>query len=660
MRESQFTQADQLLNDFDDRGLPFSAALARQAAEISQSVINNTRLADLVRQAETEARTSDDCVWLGQLLTRLHRDAQAEKALRTAIDREPANEDAWVALARCTRLDGRTLHVDALVAEAGQRVPPARRALTAARCYEAAELADKAQRQYELACQSTAPDSAALAETTAFYLRSGQTARATSMLRRLLKTPDLDSGRSAWARRKLARNLAISGDYDGCSQALELIETNLSLPVVSDEDRRGKAQILAKRGGGRARRQALDILTRLERQGASSSEDRSLLAELDCAEGDWPRAKREMQHLMTGQAPASLLAGYLECLLAGGDMDEAAGVLQRLEQLEPDADRTLRLKVRLLLTAGKAAAAVQAMDHWVQDANEPALHFERLGVVAEVCDEAANRPNQTAELRILLSSKAEAALRRWMAAEPVVGLRLAPLLCRLGQTDEAIEVFEQACGSAAPSAISAAIDRLVHSAQLTVPQLSRIRAALDQVERSSGAPPVWISQAHLASLAGDYRQAEALYRRTLNAEPRHLQALENLSLVRALAGGQQDEALELVNQAVQVAGPSAELLELRGTIELAAGRLRSAQDDLENALADLPSGSVYFHLAQLWTAKRDIKRAKAAMDKAHQLGLKLSAVHPLEQGTYQRLSEELAEWSSRAQPQQPELQSKSK
>ncbi len=203
MRESRFTQADQLLNDFDDRGLPFTAALARQAAEMSQSVINNLRLADLVRQAETEARTSDDCVWLGQLLTRLHRDAQAEKALRRAIDREPANEDAWVALARCTRLDGRTLPVDALVAEAGQRVPPARRALTAARCYEAAELTDKAQRQYELACQSTTPDPAALAETTAFYLRSGQTARATPMLRRLLKIPDLDSGRSAWARRKL-------------------------------------------------------------------------------------------------------------------------------------------------------------------------------------------------------------------------------------------------------------------------------------------------------------------------------------------------------------------------------------------------------------------------------------------------------------------------
>ncbi len=439
-----------------------------------------------------------------------------------------------------------------------------------------------------------------------------------------------------------------------------MIETNLSLPVVSDEDRREKAQILAKRGGGRARRQALEILTRLERQGASSSEDRSLLAELYRAEGDWPRAKREMQHLIVGQAPASLLAGYLECLLAGGDRDEATDTLQRLEQLEPEADRTLRLKVRLLLTAGKAAAAVQAMDHWVQDANEPALHFQRLGVVAEICDEAANRPGQAADIRVLLSSKAEAALRHWTATEPVAGLRLAPLLCRLGQTDAAIDVFEQACGSAAPSAISAAIDRLVHSTQLTVPQLSRIRAALDQVERNSGAPPVWISQALLASLAGDYRQAEALYRRTLNAEPRHLQALENLALVRALADGQQDEALNLVNQAVQAAGPSAELLELRGTIELAAGRLQPAQEDLENALADLPSGSVHFHLAQLWTAKRDIKRAKAAMDEARQLGLNLSAIHPLEQGTYQRLSEELTEWSSRAQPRQSEFKGKSK
>ena len=233
-------------------------------------------------------------------------------------------------------------------------------------------------------------------------------------------------------------------------------------------------------------------------------------------------------------------------------------MLQRLEQLEPDAIARSTSRCVLLLTAGKAAAAVQAMDHWVQDANEPALHLEHLGVVAEVCDEAANRPNQTAELRILLSSKAEAALRRWMAAEPVVGLRLAPLLCRLGQTDEAIEVFEQACGSAAPWFQPSIGWSII--AQLTVPQLSRIRAALDQVERSSGTPPVWISQAHLASLAGDYRQAEAVSR-PLNAEPRHLQALENLSLVRALAGGQQDEALELVNQAVQVAGPSAELLE---------------------------------------------------------------------------------------------------
>ena len=132
--QSQFTQADQLLNDFDDRGLPFSAALARQAAEISQSVINNTRLADLVRQAETEARTSDDCVWLGQLLTRLHRDAQAEKALHSYRPR--ASQRGRLGRVRPIHAAGRTHFACRRTRRRGRAAQlPSRRALTAARCY---------------------------------------------------------------------------------------------------------------------------------------------------------------------------------------------------------------------------------------------------------------------------------------------------------------------------------------------------------------------------------------------------------------------------------------------------------------------------------------------------------------------------------------------
>ena len=83
-RENRFAEADQALRTFDEQSVPFSAELRSRSAAALLRVTNYHRVSDLTRRAADHTERCDDSIWLGQLLTRLRRDDQAELAFRKA------------------------------------------------------------------------------------------------------------------------------------------------------------------------------------------------------------------------------------------------------------------------------------------------------------------------------------------------------------------------------------------------------------------------------------------------------------------------------------------------------------------------------------------------------------------------------------------------
>src|SRR5439155_13521938 len=109
----------------------------------------------------------------------------------------------------------------------------------------------------------------------------------------------------------------------------------------------------------------------------------------------------------------------------------------------------------------------------------------------------------------------------------------------------------------------------------------------------------------------------------------------------ALGQGQAAEALEVIQRAIETAGPLPALLDTRAVIALNLGRGAAAIKDLEEAVTVAPSASRYFHLARAHAQAGNRGPAARALGQARELRLDESKVDSLELAQYRRLSGEL-------------------
>jgi tetratricopeptide (TPR) repeat protein len=166
----------------------------------------------------------------------------------------------------------------------------------------------------------------------------------------------------------------------------------------------------------------------------------------------------------------------------------------------------------------------------------------------------------------------------------------------------------------------------------------------DMAQKDSGNNELLLCMAMVQEQRRRYPDAEALYRRVLERDPRNYIALNNLAWILASHDGQGEAALEYVNRAIDIQGPSPDLLDTRGVAYLAAGNPKSAIKDLEDALRR-PSldpkvrFSITFHLAEAYQKDGDEKNAHKCWNEL-KTAKKIGAVvlHPLDQERYNALS----------------------
>jgi predicted Zn-dependent protease len=127
----------------------------------------------------------------------------------------------------------------------------------------------------------------------------------------------------------------------------------------------------------------------------------------------------------------------------------------------------------------------------------------------------------------------------------------------------------------------------------------------------------------------------------LAADPQNVVALNNLGYLLALHGKGAAEAMELLNRAIALAGPTPELVDTRAVIHLKLGQPDRAIKDLETAMAEAPLPAVSYHLAQAHQLARNATAARDALQKAKSLGLQPDTLHALERPAYQQLHAEL-------------------
>jgi len=240
------------------------------------------------------------------------------------------------------------------------------------------------------------------------------------------------------------------------------------------------------------------------------------------------------------------------------------------------------------------------------------------------------------------TQEAEALYRRLMEKKPTSGVVLAAFLARMDRVDEALALVEQAWEESRPEILAATLVVLLQETNATPSELERtealLRKALEKYDRPTG---LLMTQADLRTFQGRCDEAEALYREILT-KGKNAEAMNNLALLLAVQGKQLEEARRLIEEAIELAGPTVNLLDSRALVWMALGKPEKAIEDLNEIATEGIPVSVLFHLAQALQQADRNKEAQRLLAKVEELGLKPELLHPLERPAYARLKAVLA------------------
>ena len=123
----------------------------------------------------------------------------------------------------------------------------------------------------------------------------------------------------------------------------------------------------------------------------------------------------------------------------------------------------------------------------------------------------------------------------------------------------------------------------------------------------------------------------------------NIEALNNLAFQLALRENSSEEALKLVDRALDIAGPNPILLDTRAVVLMQLNQGDKAIEALHEAVNSRPDKpTYYFHLARAYQMTNAPAEARKALERSKVLGLNEEMIDPLERGTYRKLSHEIA------------------
>jgi cellulose synthase operon protein C len=616
---------------------PLSEGMQKLYAEVALQGGNDTGRALELAEKTVGAGSTDyrQHLWLGRMLWATRQPAKAEAAFRRAVELADKAPEAWVTLIQSLAADKRTKEAEAEIDKARAKLPKERASLALAQCYEAVGKLDRAQEFYQAALAAQPEDVPALQGAAGFALRTKKLPDAVAHLEKIVQLKFKDRDAADAARRVLALVKTLRGDYQESRKALELVGLLEEGKLIdrpdgeTTQERRTQATLLAMQRSRREQRRAIPILENLIKRQEALPEDRFLLAQLYETTGDWPKARKEMLTLLSlprGDSPRHL-AYYARLLLRHEQPKEAETWLRKLEKQQGNPFVVTEILARIAKAQGKGEEAVRLLERYAagKDVNRAA--------VAALLEEL----KETAAAERMYRAFVEAT----QSQRPESGLVLAQFLGRQQKIGEALDLCERAWKSA-PLAASQVCLIVLAQPNAGAAHYQRVERWLEaEVAKRNVSSSFSSALAHVKTLQGRYEEAEAIYRKAIAKNPRDGMALNNLAYLLALRRERLDEAMQRVQQTFELLGPRPTLLDTRAVVLLSKGANEQAIKDLKDVVAETPSATAYFHLAQAHSQARDRQAARLAFQQAKARGLQAATLHPLEKTAYEELTRQL-------------------
>ena len=624
--------------------------LGRVAAEVSirsQDLEQASRFAELA--VSSESPDYRDHLWLGQILWAAGQSERAEQSLRRAISLAPEHDEPWIVLIQFLGRNGRSEEAQQEMNNLRARLSVEDAPYTLGQCYQALNQTQEAEEQYQLALKAKPNNEQVLWALTQLYLSKARWPEAEDLLRRLIAVSPSASVATS-TRRAAAMVLTMRHGYPGFQEGLALLEQNLEKTGGTAADRRMKAMLLSTRPSHSQRREAIGLLETLDESSQLTLDDQVSLIRLYMAEDDVKQARAYMAALLQSHGTnAEYLALCVRLLLQHGEASETVMVwLEKLEQLQPEQFQTIELRARALAAQNKADEALKLLQNLASKPSEdPAQQDQQIGQVAAILAELAAGFDRSGRPQMAepLAKAAEEMYRDAASRKPERIVDLIRFLGRNWQSDEAFSLCESAWQKAPSQVVAATCVELLRTREATPEQFQQVQRWIQAaLLRDPESAELLFQQGNAAHLAGNYVDAETMYRRAIEKATQPVLAMlasNELALLLALHRHETGEAIQFMNRAIEMNGPLSFLLDTRATVYLAEGDAGKAIHDLELAIADNPTATNKFHLAQAHLMAGDTVAAGAAWRESMSLGLHLKGIHPLERSVFEELNAKL-------------------
>ncbi|MGD0382519.1 MAG: tetratricopeptide repeat protein [Thermoguttaceae bacterium] len=680
-QKQDYKNADKLLRQLDRLQVPFTPELTRLWVELLfQKGEFDLAVAKARQTVSEKSGEYKEHLWLGQILGIAARRAkmqkrdkdftalaaEAEKSLRRAVELKGDVPEAWVSLVGFLSSVDKTSAAEEVIDQARGKIPAEKAPIALAQCYEAVEKNDLALEQYKLALAAKPNDPGVVHSVADFYQRIGKTVEAEALLRLVIEGKVKgDDANMLWARRQLALITAAKGGLINMEAARKLIEQNLDAAANSPDDMRIKARFSASDPRRSRKDEAINILTKMIEGQQATPEDRFNLAMLYLAtekqlqshspttsktdandskdSSAWVNASKILRDLIVSQdSDPRYLAIYTNALMEHGDVSSAELYLQKLVKDFPHAAATVVLQAQIMARRNQFDDALELMKSFVDMKNAiPPERSKRILMMAEAMEEITEGMKKNPDQKTMAEHyirTAETFYRQYVDEHPSQSMDLVMFFIRQDQTDDAVNILEQTWQNSDSISVAQVCMNIIQREKKSKEIVQRVEKVLaDARTKFENHPGILLTLGDIRVTQGRYTEAENFYRIILDKNPGHAVAMNNLAVLLTLQNKKLDEALSLINKAIEISGPLASMLDTRACIYIAQGNAEKAIKDMDEAIADASTPVRLFHQAQALNLGNQKYAASSTMQQALKAGLTKEMLETPEIPAYEKL-----------------------
>jgi len=589
---------------------------------------------------------------------------EAGQAFRKTVELNSKSPEAWLALfkhhtGRKEKEQAQEVLLEIQLELSSDQVQP-----VLAKCYEMMGRWFDAETMFQTIYNANPGNLRLVQQLAIFYLGPGyqqpdRLAKATPLINRLMRAGaegELSAGdrKLLWARRKAAEMLASTKQYQQLLLAERLLASNSQEGLLPTEDRLRMAQILSPRPEPVSRLKAVHLLEEVKQDQRLNLSSELVLGKLYFAVGEWGKCEKQMREVIS-RFPDSVPArdSYIRMLLERGakrDITQAGKTFKKLQELAPNNPRTLDLLVRISNKTGKQKQAQAVLTRMIPKIEDPKNIDEKLIPLLRLV------ASMLVELEDL--EEAEKIYRLLATNEPSSIFQLAKFLGIHRDVDACFELLQEIYSvEKIPAMVQLAIGVLrVQRDEVGDKYDKLVQEWLDRtLLENPDSIGLAILQSDFYDVQKKYSKSAALYQQLLTRSDligsSRAVVLNNLSYLLAIKDSSEEgeaDPLELVQEAVQILGPTADILDTRAVVFIARKQYQLAIQDLELSVTDNPSAAKYFHKAIAHLLAGENKNAIEAWEKGEQKGLAPEELNQLEHTRYEEMKSRIEALRSRS------------